>query len=194
MTSPRKILSTFALIALLCSSSLVSAHASDEHMITFEGDPASVKSVKKEVVKKTVVKKKEPVKKVVKKVVKKTPVKKEVKKVIKKVTPATPVVPVTPTPAPAAAAPATHNVTIENFAFGPAELKIKVGDSVTFTQKDSTPHTVDTDPHPTHTQLPGFDSGTLTQGKTYTFTFTKKGTFTYHCSPHPSMMGTIIVE
>ncbi len=183
MTSPRKIFSTLALVALLCSSSLVSAHAPDEHMITFEGDPASVKLVKKEVVKKTVIKKKKPVKKVVKKVIKKE---------VKKVTPATPVVPVTP--APTAAAPATHNVTIENFAFTPGELKIKVGDSVTFTQKDSTPHTVDTDPHPAHTQLPGFDSGTLTQGKTYTFTFTKKGTFTYHCSPHPSMMGTIIVE
>lgn len=160
---------------------------------TPQPQPKTATSITKKAVKKVV---KKPVKKVVKKVIKK-----EVKKALPKPessvsTPA----PVTPKIPPASSGPAekpsskTHNVTIQNFAFAPPELKIKVGDSVTFTQKDSTIHTVDTDPHPDHTQLPGFDSGSLSQGQSYTHTFTKAGTFTYHCSPHPSMKGKIIVE
>lgn len=143
------------------------------------------------------------VKKVVKKPVKNVPKKKVVKKVIKKEVkkpvpkpestpvPATPPVSAAPAEKPA---PKTHDIAIQNFAFAPPELKIKVGDSVKFTQKDSVAHTVDTDPHPDHTQLPGFVSGSLSQGQSYTHTFTKAGTFTYHCSPHPSMKGKIIVE
>lgn len=149
-------------------------------------------SMTKKVAKKTV---KKPVKKAIKKVIKK-----EVKKVIKDEDKKRIQKPESPTPAPtpatepAASTPKTYDVTIQNFAFAPLELKVKVGDSVKFTQKDSVAHTVDTDPHPDHTQLPGFDSGSLAQGQSYTYTFLKAGTFTYHCSPHPSMKGKIIVE
>jgi plastocyanin len=39
-----------------------------------------------------------------------------------------------------------------------------------------------------------FTSGTLANGAAYQFTFTQPGTFTYHCTIHPSMTGTIIVQ
>lgn len=205
MKTLKKIISLFALATLLCSSSLAYAATSP---VVFEGKSISVKS---EVQGK---KQKEPVKKVTKKVVKKV-----VKKIIKKVPPPTQKKPTgKPTPKqptqqqPAQkqptptqdqstekqpvvkSTPANHDVTLENFAFAPSELKIKVGDTVTFTQKDTAPHKIDTDPHPQHTQLPGFDSDVLTQGQTYTYTFTKAGTFTYHCHLHPSMKGTVVVE
>lgn len=138
--------------------------------------------------KKVVPKKAVKAKKVVKKAVKQ-PV-----KTVKKA--ATPVPASTPTPAKSSSTPAkkTHAVDIKDFAFTPSELKIKTGDSVIFTQRDGTIHTVDTDPHPQHTQLLGFDSGSLSQGQSYTHTFTKAGTFSYHCSPHPNMTAKIVVE
>jgi plastocyanin len=39
-----------------------------------------------------------------------------------------------------------------------------------------------------------FSSPTLATGATYQFTFTHAGTYAYHCSIHPSMKGTIIVQ
>lgn len=155
------------------------------------GASTTKNEVKKEV--------KKPVKKVAKKKIVKKVIKKEVKKMLLKPesTPAPTAIPETPPASTAPTekpAPKTHDVAIQNFAFAPPELKIKVGDSVKFTQKDSVAHTVDTDPHPDHTQLPGFVSGSLSQGQSYTHAFTKAGTFTYHCSPHPSMKGKIIVE
>ncbi len=178
----KKYLITLAALALLVgTTSLVSAA---------DTQPTATKKVVKKTVK---------AKKVVKKPVKKTV--KAPAKPAKKVTPQaktpetkTPVPASTTTPKPEVAAKKTHAVDIKDFAFAPSELKIKVGDTVVFTQRDATIHTVDTDPHPTHTQLPGFVSGSLAQGQSYSHTFTKAGTFTYHCSPHPNMMAKIIVE
>ncbi len=179
-------ISTFTL--LLCLILPLNSALAASHTPALQAKQAAISTVKKEV--------KKPVKKAIKKPIKKKVVKKlEQKTNSVTLTPAshkTPVIPVaTPTEKPT---PKTYDVSIQNFSFAPSELKIKVGDKVTFTQKDSTSHTVDTDPHPAHTQLLGFDSGSLSQGQSYTHTFTKAGTFTYHCSPHPSMKGKIIVE
>jgi len=76
-------------------------------------------------------------------------------------------------------------VSIANFAFNPADVTIKVGDTMTWTNNDSVPHTV------TGT---GFDSGSLAQGKTYSHKFDTAGTFDYHCSVHPSMTAKITVQ
>jgi plastocyanin len=38
-----------------------------------------------------------------------------------------------------------------------------------------------------------FDSGTLAPGKTFSFTFAAAGTYTYHCSLHPTMVGTVTI-
>ena len=80
---------------------------------------------------------------------------------------------------------AGNSVSIENFSFSPATLTVKVGDTVTWTNKDTATHIIKAD---------SFTSTSLQQNGVYTFTFTTKGTFVYSCSIHPSMKGTIIVE
>jgi plastocyanin len=83
---------------------------------------------------------------------------------------------------------ATDAVTIENFAFNPANITVKKGTTVTWTNKDSSPHTViETDGQT------GPNSGDLATGKTFTFTYNTVGTFKYHCSIHSSMTGTVTV-
>ena len=78
------------------------------------------------------------------------------------------------------------SVAISGFAFVPASLTITVGTSVTWTNNDSAPHTV--------TGNDGsWGSNELAKGDSFTFKFTKAGTFAYHCGVHASMVGTIIV-
>ncbi len=78
-------------------------------------------------------------------------------------------------------------VEIEDFAYLSAAITIKVGTTVTWTNKDSVRHTVSSD-----TGL--FESGLFGKGESFSHTFTEVGTFTYHCAPHPYMKGTVIVE
>ncbi|MBA4383952.1 MAG: hypothetical protein C0410_04395 [Anaerolinea sp.] len=78
-------------------------------------------------------------------------------------------------------------VEIEDFTYAPVTITIKVGTTVTWTNKDSVRHTVTSD-----TGL--FDSGLLGKGESFNFTFTEVGTFAYHCTPHPNMKAIIIVE
>ena len=78
-------------------------------------------------------------------------------------------------------------VTIQNFAFSPATLTVKVGDKVTWTNQDSVGHSATADDN-------SFDTGILQQGQSGSVTFSKAGTYTYHCSVHPMMKGTIIVQ
>jgi len=77
-------------------------------------------------------------------------------------------------------------VKIGNFTFGPQELKVKAGTTVTWTNEDDIPHTV-VSPN-------NFRSKVLDTDGTYTFTFTTPGTYKYFCSLHPHMTGTIVVE
>ena len=90
--------------------------------------------------------------------------------------------------APTSAAPpvAGTTVNITNFAFAPANLSVKVGDTVTWTNKDEDPHTVVADGD-------AFRSQVLGSGGTYSFTFPAAGTFAYVCSIHPFMRGTVVV-
>ena len=80
-----------------------------------------------------------------------------------------------------------NNVTIQNFAYSPASLTVKVGDKVTWTNQDSIGHSATADDN-------SFDTGVLAQGQSGSETFSKAGTFTYHCSVHPNMKATIIVQ
>jgi plastocyanin len=86
-----------------------------------------------------------------------------------------------------AAGPAA--VTIKSFAFSPQEMTVKQGTAVTWTNEDNVPHTIVTDAGATE----AFSSDALGQGGAFTFTFTKPGTYPYHCSIHPSMKGTVTV-
>src|SRR6476619_4859798 len=88
-----------------------------------------------------------------------------------------------------AAAPASAEevaVKIGNFTFGPQELKVKSGTTVTWTNEDDIPHTV-VSPN-------NFRSKPLDSEDKYSFTFTTPGTYKYFCSLHPHMTGTIVVE
>lgn len=80
------------------------------------------------------------------------------------------------------------DVSIAGFAFNPKNITVSVGDTITWTNNDSAPH-----------QLRGDNLSTLysiqmPKGQTYGYTFDTAGTYTYHCTIHPSMKGTIIVK
>jgi plastocyanin len=87
----------------------------------------------------------------------------------------------------AAAQAAEMQVTIDNFTFGPQELKVKAGTTVTWTNRDDIPHTVTSD------KLV-FRSKALDTDDKFSFTFTTPGIYKYFCSLHPHMTGSIVVE
>ena len=87
----------------------------------------------------------------------------------------------------AAAKPVAGNaVTIRNFAFGPQAVTVKLGTTVHWTNSDSEAHTVTSD-------TGAFNSPVLQPGAGYSFTFTKPGSYSYHCTIHPFMTGTVVV-
>ncbi len=86
-------------------------------------------------------------------------------------------------------------VTYTDSGFSPQVLHIKQGDSVQFKNDSSGGMWVASNPHPTHTDLSGFDAlRAYGEGEVYIYTFTKIGTFGYHNHLHPESQGTIVVE
>jgi plastocyanin len=79
-------------------------------------------------------------------------------------------------------------VTISDFKFAPESLTAKSGAKVTVTNDDSTAHTATAD------DGKSFDTGTLDQGSSQTISVTKPGSYAYHCTIHPFMKGTIVVQ
>jgi plastocyanin len=84
------------------------------------------------------------------------------------------------------AAVTTNAVSIANFAFSPATVTVRVGATVTWTNTDEEPHTV-------VAPGTGVKSAALGTGAKYSYTFTKPGSFSYFCSIHPFMRGTVVV-
>jgi plastocyanin len=83
--------------------------------------------------------------------------------------------------------PATAEVKIDNFSFGPATLTVAVGTTVTWINRDDIPHTaVSTEKV--------FKSKVLDTDEKFSFTFTKAGTYPYFCSVHPKMTGSVVVQ
>jgi plastocyanin len=80
----------------------------------------------------------------------------------------------------------TISVSIDNFTFAPVELKVKIGDTVTWTNHDDIPHTV--------VSAGKFRSKTLDTDNSFSFTFATAGDYKYFCSLHPHMTGMIKVE
>lgn len=79
-------------------------------------------------------------------------------------------------------------VSIENFSFGPGDITVSVGDTITWTNDEaSVGHTTTSDDGI-------WNSALLKPGETFEQTFTEAGTFTYFCSIHPSMKASITVE
>jgi plastocyanin len=91
-----------------------------------------------------------------------------------------------PTSTPGAAAKSA-SVAIKDFDFTPATVTIAVGGTVIWTNNGPSTHTVAADDG-------SFDSGNLSQGKTFSHTFQTAGTFSYHCGVHPFMKATVIVQ
>jgi plastocyanin len=81
---------------------------------------------------------------------------------------------------------AKNGVQISNFTFGPPNLSVTAGSTVTWTNEDSFDHSI------VATDV-SFHSDNIGHGKTYSFTFDKPGKFAYVCGIHPQMNGTITV-
>lgn len=91
--------------------------------------------------------------------------------------------------------------TLANKAFAPNPLNAKVGDTVTWTNKDTIFHTVTSGTGPSDTTHgKEFDSGLsgptalTTQGKTFSHKFMTAGEFPYFCQLHPTMVGKVVVK
>ena len=82
---------------------------------------------------------------------------------------------------------AEEAIIIEDFAYSPGNLHVPVGARVTWTNRDSAPHSA-TDAGGT------WDTGVLAKGKSATLTFEGAGTFDYYCSVHPSMKARVVVQ
>ena len=83
--------------------------------------------------------------------------------------------------------PATMDVKIDNFTFGPPELTVMAGTTITWTNRDDIPHTV-------VNMDKVFKSKVLDTDEKFSFTFSTPGTFTYFCSIHPKMTGKVVVQ
>lgn len=76
-------------------------------------------------------------------------------------------------------------VAIRDNSFSPGSLEVGVGDTVTWTHEGSRGHNVTADE---------FESGGLSGGDVYEFTFEEAGTFSYVCTLHQGMSGEIVVS
>lgn len=87
---------------------------------------------------------------------------------------------------PAGALSASHQVSVQNFAFAPQNLTVALGDTVRWTNRDGASHTT--------TATGGAWKAPLAAGASVSITFTEVGTFVYRCDIHPGMQGTVTVQ
>ncbi len=90
--------------------------------------------------------------------------------------------------APGAASGAPGEVAISGFKFVPADIEVAPGTTVTWTNQDETPHTVQDEGEDQFEE-----SQELQQGETFTFTYETPGSYPYICGIHPYMKGTVTV-
>jgi plastocyanin len=83
--------------------------------------------------------------------------------------------------------PGTNEVFIRGMAFVPNTITVAAGTTITWTNKDAITHDVTSG-----TGL--FTSGPLANGATFSFTFATAGNYSYYCSIHPTMVGTVTVN
>jgi plastocyanin len=95
------------------------------------------------------------------------------------------------TPA-AGAAKSVDTIDIKDFLYDPEATTVAVGTKITFTNRDSAPHTATSGASPKADGV--FDTGTLTKGQRKSVKVTKAGTFAYYCAIHPFMKATVIVR
>lgn len=88
----------------------------------------------------------------------------------------------------------TNQVTFNANGFSPKKIIVSQNTKVTFTNLDKAPHTIASDPHPTHDQLQNLYSTPIFKDQTYPYVFSKVGRFGYHLEDNPSISGEIVVE
>jgi amicyanin len=88
---------------------------------------------------------------------------------------------------PKAVAAASGSVTIADFSFTPGTITIDVGDTVTWNNNGPTPHSATANDG-------SFDTGILRKDQSGSHTFAQAGTYSYICTPHPYMKGTVVVQ
>lgn len=82
--------------------------------------------------------------------------------------------------------PAVHTVTIDATRFQPADLRVRVGDTVVWVNNDLVPHTA--------TAAGTFDSGSIAPDASWRYTVTAAGVMEYDCTFHPTMRGRLAAE
>ena len=83
--------------------------------------------------------------------------------------------------------PGSDEVFIQSFAFTPSTISVTLNSTVVWTNKDAVAHTVTSDDGL-------FDSGLMSTDGVYSHQFTTAGTFNYHCTVHPYMLGKVVVK
>jgi plastocyanin len=81
-----------------------------------------------------------------------------------------------------------NRIEIKDFAFNPQTITVKAGQKVTWINRDEEPHTV------VSVEKQFKKSSALDTDQEFTITAGVPGTYTYYCSVHPKMTGTIVVE
>ena len=71
--------------------------------------------------------------------------------------------------------------------YAPNPITVSAGTTVTWTNNDTTGHTATGDGG-------SFNSGAIPAGGSFQFTFQNRGTFAYHCTFHPGMVGSVVVQ
>ena len=84
-------------------------------------------------------------------------------------------------------APVSHDVSIEDLQFDPADLVIAPGETVVWTNHGDGDYDV-------VAKDGSFDSKTIRRGQTFSYTFKKPGKYPYRSRLHPRMKGTVIVK
>jgi amicyanin len=81
-----------------------------------------------------------------------------------------------------------YEVKIDNFSFGPADLTVPVGTTVTWINQDDVPHNI------VSSQGKTLKSPVLDTDQKFSYAFTTAGTYSYYCGIHPKMTGKVIVR
>jgi plastocyanin len=77
--------------------------------------------------------------------------------------------------------------TLSTTAYAPNPITVAVGGTVTWTNNDNTAHTATDDGG-------AWNSGSIAPGGSFSRTFPSAGSFPYHCTLHPNMIGTVRVQ
>jgi len=98
-------------------------------------------------------------------------------------------------PGPVRASGTAFSTTIINYSFNPQHISVTTGTQVIWTNNDRTQHTVTSAPQTNLTQGGGplINSGPLSTGQIFSYTFYRHGFYPYQCSFHPYMTGWVNV-